>query len=73
MDKLPVVLMRFSALTGSMSLSRWLPLPYSTHRRQLFVNRTDGKHTVVTVTEVLLKRAIACREVVVIVRGVVRV
>jgi len=74
MDKLPVVLMRFSAWPGSMSLSRW----YSPHARQLFDRRKvfGCEHTIVivaTVAEVLLKWAVTCREVVVIVRGVVRV
>lgn len=60
MDKLPVVLMRFNALAGSMLLLRW----YSLQRRQLLLVEEHGLHgrlTIVTVAEILLERVGASR------------
>jgi len=55
MERLPVVLMRFSALAGSMLLLRW----YSSQRRQLLLMEEHwlyGRHTIVIVAEVFLER-----------------
>jgi hypothetical protein len=60
MDKLPVVLMRFNALAGSMLLLRW----YSLQRRQLLLveeHWLHGRLTIVTVAEILLERVGASR------------
>jgi len=43
------------------------------HVSVLMTELFSGVHTIVSITEVLLKRAIACCEVVVVVSGVVRV
>jgi hypothetical protein len=60
MDKLPVVLMRFNALAGSMLLLRW----YSWRGRQLLLVEEHWLHerlTIVTVAEVLFERIGASR------------
>ena len=60
MDKLPVVLIRFNALAGSMLLLRW----YSLQRRQLLLVEEHGLHgrlTIVTVAEILLEWVRASR------------
>jgi hypothetical protein len=60
MDKLPVVLMRFNALAGSMLLLRW----YSLQKRQLLLVEEHWLHeklTIVTVAEVLFERIGASR------------
>jgi hypothetical protein len=60
MDKLPVVLIRFNALAGSMLLLRW----YSLQRRQLLLveeHWLHGRLTIVTVAEILLERVGASR------------
>jgi hypothetical protein len=60
MDKLPVVLMRFNALAGSMLLLRW----YSLQGRQLLLveeHWLHGRLTIVTVAEILLERVGASR------------